>query len=168
MMKLQDVLSLDQWIEFENEIRAHSGLNAGVFDVQGTRITNNVKFPNRLCPKIKANEKGQAYICSSSHMNIANMAQKRRKAVIEECDAGMVKLAVPIFVGDTFLGVIGGCGMLRNDGEPESFLINKITGLKEDKIADLSSDIPKIDSEKIEQLAAFIEKKLEKIVMPDG
>jgi len=37
-------------------------------------------------------------------MNIAAQAMRSRETVIEECDAGMIKLVVPIFLEDEFIG----------------------------------------------------------------
>ena len=56
----------------------------------------------RVCEYIKANDKGQSFICAVAHMNIAREAMETRTTVIEECDAGLVKLVNPVFVGDDF------------------------------------------------------------------
>ena len=108
-MDLTDLFPLDKWVELEKEINRRSGLNATVFDSNGTRITDFKKWSNSLCPLIKANEKGQTFICSSAHQNIAAVAKKTRKPVVKECDAGMAKIVVPVFVHDEFLGCVGGC-----------------------------------------------------------
>ena len=62
--------------------------------------------------------------------------------MIVECDAGLLKLVVPILFNEEYLGVIGGCGFLANTGEVGVFAINKITGLEDEKINALSSGIP--------------------------
>lgn len=163
-MKLTDILPLEKWAELEEEINKRSGLNAAVSDVDGVRITELKKWPNRLCPVIKANEKGQTFICSAAHQNIAAQAMQTKKPVIEECDAGLVKLVVPIFVGDEYLGVAGGCGLILDDGEVESFLISKTTGINEDEIESLSDDISKITTDKAESLVAYIQKEIDRII----
>ena len=108
-MNPMDILPVEKWIELEMEINKRSNLNASVFDANGIRITDFKKWANRLCPVVKANEKGQSYICAVAHQNAANLAEKTRDAAIIECDAGLVKVVVPIFVNDEFLGVAGGC-----------------------------------------------------------
>lgn len=60
-MKLSDVAPLAKWLELEQKINEHSGLNASVFDVAGMRITDFKRWANRLCPLIKADQKGQSY-----------------------------------------------------------------------------------------------------------
>ncbi len=159
-MELTDVLPIEEWIEFEDDIRRRSGLMASIYNVDGIRITGRRNWPNRLCPAIKATDKGQAFICAVAHMNLAIIARNTRAPVIEECDAGLLKLVVPIFVGDRFLGAFGGCGMLLEDGEIDSFMINKTTGIPEEEIEKLSVDIPTIGREEVQALAGYIQQCL--------
>ena len=159
-MELTDVLPIEKWIELEDDIRRRSGLMASIYNVDGIRITGRRHWPNRLCPAIKATDKGQAFICAVAHMNLAIIARNTRAPVIEECDAGLLKLVVPIFVGDRFLGAFGGCGMLLEDGEIDSFMINKTTGIPEEEIEKLSVDIPTIGRKEVEALAGYIQQRL--------
>ena len=160
-MKLLDILPAGKWIELEKEINKRSGLNASVFDTDGIRITDFKKWANRLCPVVKANEKGQSYICAVAHQNAANQAKKTKEPVIVECDAGLVKFVVPIFVDDEFLGVAGGCGLLQKGSEVDSFLINKTTGIKVGEIENLSDDIATISIAKLNSVIKYIEQELE-------
>ena len=163
-MKLTDIATLKQWIELEQKINARSGLNASVFDVDGVRITDFKKWANRLCPLIKADEKGQSYICAVAHQNIAAQAQRTRQAVIAECDAGLMKIAVPIFLNGDFLGVAGGCGYILGDGEVDLFMVNKTTGIASEKLMNLSADIPVMTPQQAQSLAGFIENEVKKII----
>ena len=163
-MNLKEICPLDEWVQLEKEIYAMSGLSASVFGIDGVRISDYHKWANDLCPEIKANEKGQAFICAVAHMNIAAQAQQTRQPVIEECDAGLVKMVVPIFVGDEFLGAVGACGQLLDDGEADSFLINKITDIEEEKIESLAQGIQHLPQSRAEEINAFILQRVEQIV----
>ena len=136
-MELTDIVPLETWRELEQKINDRSGLNASVFNADGIRITDFVKWANSLCPLIKGTEKGQSYICSVAHQNIAAQAARTRRPVVETCDAGMLKLVVPIFVNGDFLGVAGGCGCLEQKEEIDTFMINKTTGITEEKLVGL-------------------------------
>ncbi|MDD2604534.1 MAG: PocR ligand-binding domain-containing protein [Desulfobacterales bacterium] len=155
-MKLTDVLPLETWKELEEEIFNRSGLQASVFDVDGIRITDTKRWANRLCPVIKADDRGQSYICAVAHMNLANEARDTHKPVIGECDAGLSKVVVPIFVGDEFLGAAGGCGLLLDDGEVDSFMLNKTLDLPEEKTEELAEGIVSLSTAQMEELADFI------------
>ncbi len=163
-MQLTDLLPIDEWIAFEKEMTDRFGIDANVFDPDGIRITNYKNWINRLCPEIKANDKGQSFICAVAHQNIAALAKQTRKPVIEECDAGLAKIVVPIFIGDDFLGAACGCGALLEEGEVDPFLINKITGIDDATIERLSEGIPSFTREKAETLIRFVEAELNGIV----
>jgi ligand-binding sensor protein len=163
-MKLTDIAPLEKWLELEQKINERSGLNASIFNVDGVRITDFKKWANKLCPVIKADEKGQSYICAVAHQNIAAEAEHSRKPVIAECDAGLMKMVVPIFVNDEFLGVAGGCGYVLGDGEVDTFMVNKTIGLAEEKLKNLSDDVPVMTPEQAQSHAAFIQNEVDQIL----
>lgn len=163
-MKLTDIAPEETWVELEEEINRRSGLDANVFNVEGYRISECKNWANNLCPAIKATDKGQSFICAPAHMNIAAQAMRQRETVIEECDAGLVKMVVPVFVEEEFVGAIGACGFLLDDGEVDTFLVNKMTGIDEEEIERLSEGMPAITSAKAESLSKFVTGEIEKIL----
>jgi ligand-binding sensor protein len=163
-MKLTDILPLERWKQLEEEIHEQFGMDANVFDTDGVRISDFKQWVNRLCPEIKSIDKGQSFICAVAHMNLASQAMQTRQPVIEECDAGLVKIVVPIFVADQFLGAVGACGFILEDGEVDTFLINKVTDIEEEKAAQLAENIKVISSEKAQDLVEFVAKRIDQIV----
>jgi ligand-binding sensor protein len=163
-MKLTDLAPLEKWIELEKDIHKRSGLDVNVFDTKGYRISDFKNWANRLCPEIKATDKGQSFICAPAHMNIAALAMRSKRPVIEECDAGMLKLVVPIIFNDEYVGAVGACGFLLDDGEVDSFLVNKMTDINEDKVEGLTEGIESITTEKAEMLAQYITEQIAGIV----
>lgn len=162
-MELTDILPLVKWVELEKEINGKSGLIANVFDIKGIRISDFQKWPNKLCPEIKATDTGQSFICAVAHMNLAALAKQTKKAVIEECDAGLVKIIYPIFAKGEFLGAVGACGLLLDDAEVDTFLINKITEIEEETLDNLSCDVARINTQEAEFLVQFIKEEVDKI-----
>ena len=163
-MKLTNIAPLEKWLELEQKINERSGLNASVFDVAGVRITEFKRWANKLCPIIKADEKGQNYICAVAHQNIAAQAERTQQPVISECDAGLMKLVAPIFVNGQFLGVAGGCGHILENGEVDTFMVNKTIGIDEGKLKDLSADIQVMTMEEAEALTQFIQHEVDQII----
>lgn len=163
-MKLTDIAPLKRWMELENDIQARSGMDANVFDTRGYRISPQKHWANELCPAIKDTDKGQSFICAPAHMNIAAQAMRSRETVIEECDAGMIKLVVPIFLEDEFIGAVGACGMKFEDSEIDAFLVNKMTEIDEEKVESLSATVSSIAIEKAEELARYIQSWLEELL----
>ena len=163
-MKLTDVLPLEQWKQLETEIHDQYGMDTNVFDTQGVRISDFKQWVNRLCPQIKATDKGQSFICAIAHMNLASQAMQTRQPVIEECDAGLVKIVVPIFVDGIFLGAVGACGFLLDDGEVDTFLINKVTGIEDEKADELAKNISAMTSEKAQELVQFVSQRIDRMI----
>jgi len=163
-MELTDLLPIEDWIQLEKEIHKQYGLDTNVFNTSGIRITPHKAWVNRLCPEIKATDKGQSFICAVAHMNLATMARNSREAVVEECDAGIVKIVVPIFVGDNFVGAVGACGKCLDDGEVDTFLVNKVTDIEEEKVESLAQDIEVISTETTGELITFVQEKLQDII----
>jgi ligand-binding sensor protein len=163
-MKLTDLLPLAEWIALEDEIYELSGLQSSVFDTDGIRITNNKRWANKLCPEIKADDRGQSYICAVAHMNMAAQARSTQKPVVGECDAGLVKFVVPIFSDDEFLGTAGGCGLLMTDGEVDNFMVNKTIDMEEARIQMLSDGIPLISEEKLDSIAETIRQRINEML----
>jgi ligand-binding sensor protein len=163
-MELLDLCPIETWKSLEEEICTRSGLTASVFNIEGIRIIPTEMWPNRLCPEIKANPKGQSFICATAHMNIAILAKTTKAPVIEECDAGLIKLVVPIFVHDEFVGTVAGCGLLLDDGEVDTFLVNKITEIDEAHLESLAEGIPALTMAQVQALGQFISEQVEQIV----
>ena len=163
-MKLVDIMPIERWVEIEQEINRQSGLHAVVYDVEGVGITESKEFPNRLCPALRATEKGQQFICAVAHQNIAAQTVKTGKTVVDECDAGLMKFAVPIFVENEFLGVAGGCGLLRNEEQVDTYLVHRTTGLDEEVVEDLSENIETIPNDRLESAIGYLEKKVADII----
>jgi ligand-binding sensor protein len=163
-MELTDLLPLEKWKDLEKEITRISGLDANLFGTDGIRVTDYKHWANRLCPAIKATDKGQSYICAVAHMNLASQAKQTQTSLIEECDAGLVKIIVPVFVKDEFLGAVGACGMVLEGGEVDSFLVNMTTGIDEEEVDRLASDIGAISIEKARSIVAYVEGKLGEVV----
>jgi len=163
-MELTDIAPLETWRELEKRINERSGMNASIFNAEGVRITDFVRWANRLCPVIKGNEKGQSYICSVAHQNIAALSAKSCRPVIEACDAGMLKLVVPIFVNGNFLGVAGGCGCLEQKEDIDTFMINKTTGINAEKIARLSEGIPVMTRDEAASHACYIVNEVDRLI----
>ena len=162
-MKLTDIIPIEDWMAIERKIVAQSGLDANIFDTNGRRISTFKHWANRLCPAIKDTDRGQSFICAVAHMNLATIAKNTGQGVIEECDAGLLKLVVPIFFKDKFVGAVGMCGALMDEGEIDDFMINKTTEIESETIEELAEDIPTISRKKVEGLRDFIVAEIDKI-----
>jgi ligand-binding sensor protein len=163
-MELTDILPVEDWIQFEKELHDRFNLNCTVYNTEGIGITGTPNWCNRLCPQIKANKESLAVICAAGNQNFMAQAKNTQKTVIGECDAGLLKIAVPIFVDGEFLGTAGGCGRPPEGGEVETFIIEKTTGMDENEINELCRELKPMSEEQAAQVAEFIEKRIAEYV----
>ncbi len=163
-MELTDILSKEEWKQFEDELFEKFQIFCTVYDTSGTSITGNRNWCNKLCPQIKANKDALSAICASSNQYFMAQAKQTQDAVIEECDAGLMKIAVPITVEGKFMGTAGGCGLLPDGGEVETFLIGKIMGLSEEEILAYCEDLETISQERAKEIASFIENRIRRFI----
>jgi len=163
-MTLTDVLSKEEWAEFEKELYDRWQISATVYDASGVSITGKPNWCNRLCPQIKSNKDSLAAICAPGNQNFMAMARQTKKPVIGECDAGLMKIAVPIYVNGDFLGTAGGCGLLPEGGEVENFLIERSMGLDEEKINEFCDGLGTMTEAQAKEMATVIEKRIEQYI----
>ncbi|MBI9073767.1 MAG: PocR ligand-binding domain-containing protein [Desulfatibacillum sp.] len=159
-MTLTDVMTLEEWEALVGDIQAKYGLDCSVSDPDGGHVTHAGKWCNKLCPEIKKCPEALGSICAIAAQSFTAQARQTRQPVVSECDAGMVKVSVPIYLEDEFLGTIGGCGLLFEDGEVEDFLVQKTTGLSEEIVEELIASVPIISESKAEECAQYIEARL--------
>ncbi len=163
-MKLTHVLSKEKWEQFEKELFDRFHINCTVYDISGEGVTGKPHWCNRLCPEIKANKDSLAAICAPANQHFMAQARQTRKAVIDECDAGLIKIAVPIFIDGEFLGTAGGCGLLPARGEVQTFLLEKTMGLSETQIMGLCEGLGTMTQAEAEKMANYIEKRTAQFV----
>jgi ligand-binding sensor protein len=163
-MELTDIVPAEEWLELEKELHDRFHMNCTVYNAEGFSVNGVPHWCNKLCPAIKANKDSLAAICAPANQNFMAQADRTREPVIGECDAGLVKVAVPIVVGDEFLGTVGGCGLLPPGGEVENFMIEKTSGMDEDTIGELSDGLGTISESEAQAMAEYIVGRLAEIL----
>jgi ligand-binding sensor protein len=89
---------------------------------------------------------------------------KNRQTIIDECDAGLMKFAVPIFLQGEFVGVAGGCGKLRGQGQVEAYLVHRTTDLDENIVNELAGDIETISEDRLESVINYVETRVDEVI----
>ena len=163
-MELTDIASLEKWEEFEKEIHSQSGMNACVYNNQGNRVTSYVAFANEICPTIKSFPEGIAAICAMVNQHFGAELARTKQPLIDECDAGFVKFAVPILLKGEFLGTVGGCGHLLPDSEVEIFLIEKAIGKDDLGLEAKMNTVKRVSEEEVKELLSFVQTYLDNLI----
>ena len=75
-------------------------------------------------------------------------------------------MVVPIYVKNEFVGAVSGCGLLLDDGEADTFLVNKITGMPEERAEELAVGTAVMSHEEAHALCRLIQERVQAIVNP--
>ncbi len=160
---MTDLLSKDHWLALEKTLHNDWGVNACAYDAKGMTFTGFKNFVNPLCAEIKSHPEGIQAICSVAHQHMAQQAKATGKTIIEQCDAGLLKICTPIFVDGEFIGIVGGCGRVPEDSEVETFTVHKAIDVPLDTVEGLAKDVPTISMEKAREMGKFLEGFLKEI-----
>ncbi len=163
-MKLTDLLTETEWDDLVRDSHERFGISCAVADADGVHVSHYENACNRICTIIKNNPDAVATICAAAMKNFTAETKATGKPAIDECDIALVKVAVPIVVGDTFLGTVSGCGLLPEDGEVEDFLVHKTTGITEDQIAELAKEIPTMTEARAGQFADYLAARVAEVI----
>lgn len=167
-MQMTDILPKEAWQVLEQEIFERFGLNARVYDDKGFTFTGHTTWCNRLCPAIKARPQGVSAICSVAHQAMAAEARASGAPVVAECDAGLLKICVPVMARGELVGVVGGCGRLLDAGEVDSFMVEKSAGIAGDEVEALASGIPAMTEAEAEAVAEELRLRVARLVDAKG
>ena len=160
-MQLSDIMPIEDWLSFQDEVNTTFDTGPSVYNSEGKQATHFECEGNAVCQAIRGSADGGVQICARSHQTIMAMAQRTRKAVIEECDAAMVKVVVPVFIGDEFVGATGVCGLLWDDEEVDAFYVSKVTGIPEEEIEALARQSRRLTRAEAETIADFMTSRIE-------
>ncbi len=163
-MQMTDLMPVEGWLALEQEIHQRYGLNARVYDDKGFTFTGSLTWCNRICPAIKAKPQGVQAICSVAHMAMAAEARQGGGPVVGECDAGLLKISVPVLVDGEFIGVVGGCGRLLDEGEVDPYMVEMSAGIPEAEVTELCTDLTAMTSAEAEAAAEEIKARVDAII----
>lgn len=166
-MKLTELVPIEKWEALEKALNKRSGLNVCVYDTEGFRITSFAAWANDLCPAIKSSPQGASAICALANQHVTSQSKKTGQPVIIECDAGLVKFAIPIFRDNDFLGIVGGCGHRLPDSEVDTFLVHKTINRDLEELDAMAANVKTISSEEINEHIKFFQNELSSLLKPN-
>lgn len=161
-MELTDIMPVEVWKQLAEDIFTRFGFNGAVYDKNNNVFAKSEGWANKVCPSIKAGD--SRILCAAAQQWCSKEAKEKKEAAIVECDAGLIKFAVPIFVDDELIGTVGGCGCLLGDTELDAFYIGKLLKREEEEIKDLLITVPCISQDKVTEAIRYIQEKMNKIV----
>src|SRR4030042_5046694 len=103
-------------------------------------ICRSDRYP--LCAAIRNNKEATTSICSQSNSVMLAEVKKTLKPTIYFCEAGLIRLVVPILFESKLIGQIFACGLSSKKEKADSFLIAKELNISEEKVLALMQSSP--------------------------
>jgi len=161
-MELTQIMPKEQWVELQQELCEKFGLNADVVDKEGKKLAG-VSWGNELCRTLHEDKKGFSSICVPAGSMFTQLAQAGEQYV-EECDACMTRLSVPIVRDGELIGSIGGCGLLSDEEEVDSFTIGMMSDLEEEKTEELAKTVSVVSEARVKEIQEYIQNRIDEIL----
>ncbi|WP_285905667.1 PocR ligand-binding domain-containing protein [Pseudodesulfovibrio pelocollis] len=162
-MRLTDLQPKEQWEKLQQELHDRFHFNADVMDQDGVRLAGTT-WGNDLCRAIREDEQGLGAICKPAGQMFVHLMQEGRAAFVEECDAGLVRISVPVIKDGELLGAVGGCGLVSEDGEVDEFMVEMSSGMDAQTVARLAGTVKAVSEERVREIIEFIEARLAGLV----
>ena len=162
-MNLIDLMPLGEWKRLQSDLHARYGLNADVMDAEGKRLAG-VSWGNQLCSSLHDDAKGFGAVCLPAGQMFIHLMNAEKVPFAEECDAGMMRVSVPVVVDGEVLGAVGGCGLIPHDGEVDGFTIEMMSGLDEAAVESLAVTVAAAGPNSVEDIQTFVMDRLPALV----
>ncbi len=149
-----DLKSREEWTAIVGRVYEATRMTATLTDEKGKHILGEQGERYPLCRKIRENETSLTFICSQTNMAMLEEVKQAGKPVIDECEAGLIRMVVPIFRDGVLIGQLTACGLAaKGDDELDPFLIAKQVGISEEEVEELATHTPAVSKEEIEAIA---------------
>ena len=163
-MEMTDILPVSGWAELERDITDRFGVNAHVYNAQGSPFTGHSTWDNRLCLALRENKTAATGICAVINQVMGHEVRETGAAATADCDVGMLVVCVPLFIDGLLIGMVGGCGGFVDDNEPESYLLEKMAGLGQERVEELCQGMPRKTAAEVQAMSDYIEGRVAEIV----
>jgi ligand-binding sensor protein len=136
-----DLRSKEEWEGILDRVATDANMTACLMDEAGALLFCRYdRYP--LCAAIRANQDATTFICSQTNTVMLATVEKTRQPAVDFCEAGLIRLVVPILHGDEMVGQVTACGLAVKDEEPDAFLVAKQLGISEEEVLHLAESTP--------------------------
>ena len=95
-----------------------------------------------LCAAIRKDQTAATFICSQTNTAMLAVVRKTCKPEIDFCEAGMIRIVIPLIRNGELKGQVFACGLAAEEEELNVFLIAKQLNKPEQEIIELAKSTP--------------------------
>jgi ligand-binding sensor protein len=148
-----DLKTKEEWEAILDRCAKEANMTACLMDRDGKLLFCRMdRFP--LCKAIRENQGALTSICMKTNTTMLSAVSKTLRPEIDICEAGLLRLVVPILNGRELVGQIAACGLASKEEEIEEFLVSKELGVTEEQVAEMAQASPFGAREELEKLGS--------------
>jgi ligand-binding sensor protein len=146
-----EIMSAEQWDELLEELASDSLMATALMDTEGSILRSHGRR-SALCKLIRDSDEARMSVCSQTSQAMLELVRVSLTPVIEECEAGMLRLVIPVVRDGILVFQVAACGRLAHDGEIETFLVSKLLDMEEADVTDLSRSVTLVARRYLQEL----------------
>jgi len=154
-------LDIKRWQEIQDGLSQITGLTMATVDYKGRPVTKHSRC-SKFCEVMRSDPK-TARLCEKCDARGGFEAARINDIYIYRCHADIIDVAVPIIVGDKYMGAVMMGQVIIDEESPEEYgYIEKIYGLPseltyvQDKMEDYYNELPVMTFEEVNNAARTI------------
>lgn len=160
---MQSILDIPLWERIQDQLAKITGTAIICIDLKGNPVTKH-SCRTDFCSVIRENpvSRKRCYPCDA----LAGLeAVRLGRPYIYLCHCGIVDVAVPVMVGDKYLGAVmfGQVRLMNKDAEKAVRLVNEISSFQDEEEAarkdllEMYERLPEMEYERIVEIAEFVD-----------
>lgn len=147
-----DMMSKDEWHEVLKQFARKTGMVTCLGDPKGNVIQCCSQRPS-LCQAIRSKSEMLTFICSQASTTMTAVTAKTLKPELDFCQAGMMRIAIPIIRDSSMIGQIFACGLASHEEPIEVSLLANQLEVSESEVQKMINSIPVGTEETVEKEA---------------
>lgn len=152
-----------KWQGILEKLGFSSKLVVSLTDAKGGILLTSSNARNPLCNSIRNKPEALKFICSQTNTAMTQQVHATREPVIETCEAGMLRIAIPVIYENEIVGQITGCGVMEAPEEIDAFYLSKQIDITEENVSELMQQITISSKQSLLNVATDTKKELLKI-----
>ena len=136
-----DIRTKEEWLDLQENFSQDIKMTACLTDTKGKQFfCCGERYP--MCKRVRSDEKALTFICSQTNAAMTAVVSKTLKPEIDLCEAGMIRVVVPVLKDGTMIGMVTACGLVPNDDEVDVYLLAKELQMPEEEVEALAKATP--------------------------
>jgi ligand-binding sensor protein len=146
-----DLKTEEAWNEVLRRFAGQIEMTACLTDDAGKNLLcHGDRFP--LCAAVRDKKEALTFICSQTNTAMLAVVKKTLAPEIDRCEAGLIRLVVPLVRDARLVGQVVACGLAARDEELDPFLIARQLGIPEERVSELARSTPFSSDEELQPL----------------